>query len=330
MGDVKRMGHRRSSSLASIFNSKNNNESNGHHHQGKEFHCWASLRAIFGMVVPSCCVAGHSRCLKTNANSVRVLLGSSSQGSCLTSSIVTGTIFGQRKGRVNFCIQEDPTTPPLFLLEFAMPTHLLVKEMQSGLLRITLVCNKKKVIDMQPPSVDEGVSPSPCSLFSEPVWSMHCNGRKVGFAIKKSVKCEADPAIAYLMSFMQGVATGAGVIPYRSSSCNKRDFVMLQVEKPEATYAMEENSAGDAISAHIDAYADGKHQQNHADGAKVHHDGTLISALNIEESSKEEDGVIYMRAKYESVVGSADSAAFHMMNPDGSQCQELSIFLTRS
>lgn len=207
----------------------------------KELQCWTSLRAIFGMMIPCCgCqTAGH---------------GSISKPPFLTTSTVTGTIFGQRKGRVNFCFQEDPASPPLLLLEFATPTHVLVKEMQSGLLRITLECEKK--------SEDEDEDDDPGSLLAEPVWSMYCNGRKVGFAIRKQHK-DTDPALASLMSLMQSVSIGAGVLP-------------------------------------------------------------------VEGGKSEEDELIYMRATYERVVGSSDSEAFHMINPDGTPGQELSIFLNRS
>ncbi|KGN54300.1 protein MIZU-KUSSEI 1 [Cucumis sativus] len=40
--------------------------------------------------------------------------------------------------------------------------------------------------------------------------------------------------------------------------------------------------------------------------------------------------VMYMRANYEHVVGSADSESFHLINPDECPGQELSIFLLRS
>ncbi|GMH01845.1 hypothetical protein Nepgr_003684 [Nepenthes gracilis] len=39
--------------------------------------------------------------------------------------------------------------------------------------------------------------------------------------------------------------------------------------------------------------------------------------------------VMYMRAKFERVVGSKDSEAFYMMNPDGSGGPELSVYLLR-
>ncbi|CAL4884952.1 unnamed protein product [Urochloa decumbens] len=43
----------------------------------------------------------------------------------------------------------------------------------------------------------------------------------------------------------------------------------------------------------------------------------------------EEGDLMYMRARFERVVGSRDSEAFYMMNPDGSGGPELSIYLLR-
>lgn len=51
-------------------------------------------------------------------------------------------------------------------------------------------------------------------------------------------------------------------------------------------------------------------------------DGRKISAAT-------EGELLYMRAKFERVVGSRDSEAFYMMNPDGNGGPELSIFLLR-
>ncbi|XP_042495688.1 protein MIZU-KUSSEI 1-like isoform X2 [Macadamia integrifolia] len=54
---------------------------------------------------------------------------------------VTGTLFGNRKGHVSFVVQEDPRSEPVLLLELAMSTSALVKEMSSGLVRIALECD---------------------------------------------------------------------------------------------------------------------------------------------------------------------------------------------
>ncbi|KAG2707945.1 hypothetical protein I3843_05G153400 [Carya illinoinensis] len=42
-----------------------------------------------------------------------------------------------------------------------------------------------------------------------------------------------------------------------------------------------------------------------------------------------EGELMYMRARYERVVGSRDSEAFYMMNPDGAGGPELSVYLLR-
>lgn len=42
-----------------------------------------------------------------------------------------------------------------------------------------------------------------------------------------------------------------------------------------------------------------------------------------------EGDLMYMRAKFERVVGSRDSEAFYMVNPDGGGGPELSIYLLR-
>ncbi|KAL6187892.1 hypothetical protein ACLB2K_039287 [Fragaria x ananassa] len=48
-----------------------------------------------------------------------------------------------------------------------------------------------------------------------------------------------------------------------------------------------------------------------------------------EDGAGSEGELMYMRAKFERVVGSKDSEAFYMMNPDGSAGPELSVYLLR-
>ncbi|KAK9091127.1 hypothetical protein Sjap_024304 [Stephania japonica] len=58
--------------------------------------------------------------------------------------------------------------------------------------------------------------------------------------------------------------------------------------------------------------------------------GAGVLPGNIGETSSDECGeVMFMRARFERVVGTKDSEAFYMMNPDGSGGPELSIFLLR-
>lgn len=156
-------------------------------------------------------------------------------------SRVTGTLYGYRKGHVHFVVQEDPRSKPVLLLELATPTNSLVKEMASGLVRIALECER---------TANRG------KLFQESIWTMYCNGRKTGYAIKRNCS-ETDGQI---LKMVEAVSMGAGVLPIEEGS-----------------------------------------------------DGELM----------------YMRAKFERVVGSRDSEAFYMMNPDGTGGPELSIFLLR-
>eukprot|EP01018_Ginkgo_biloba_P032079 Gb_30976 [translate_table: standard] len=154
----------------------------------KDVRCWRSLRSLVELMVPCCGCQSMAASLDDDTEST---LGST----------VTGTIFGYRKGRVNFCLQDDSRTlNPLLLLEFAVPTYFLAKEMQYGLLRIALECDKER---------SHGGS-----LFSVPVWTMYCNGRKVGFAIRRQTT-ENDRAV---LKLMQSVSAGAGVIPTESKA----------------------------------------------------------------------------------------------------------------
>lgn len=157
---------------------------------------------------------------------------------------VTGTLFGYRRGHVYFAVQEDPRAQPALLLEMATPTNSLVKEMASGLVRIALECERTQNRD---------------KLFLEPVWTMYCNGRKSGYAIRRACS-EIDLQV---LTLCQAISMGAGVLPSADD------------EGPDA------------------------------------------------------DELMYMRAKFERVVGSKDSEAFYMMNPDGTGGPELSIFLLR-
>ncbi|XVF75771.1 hypothetical protein PTKIN_Ptkin13bG0213800 [Pterospermum kingtungense] len=161
---------------------------------------------------------------------------------------VTGTLFGHRRGHVSFAVQDDPRSEPVLLLELAMSTSGLVKEMSSGLVRIALESKK--------------VPGRTGRLFHEPMWTMYCNGRKSGYAATRSCT-ESD---WHVLSTVQSVSVGAGVIPV-------------------------------------------------VDDAR--------------KGGGNEGELLYMRARFERVVGSRDSEAFYMMNPDNNGGPELSIFFLR-
>ncbi|KAI4388533.1 hypothetical protein MLD38_000853 [Melastoma candidum] len=160
---------------------------------------------------------------------------------------VTITFFGHRRGkRVNLCIQHQART--LLYLQLSVPTAQLAREMQSGVLRITLACDGGE---------DPGVGVRRGSLYEVPVWRVYWNGRKDGYGVRRSKEGEG------VLRVMRKVSAGAGVV-----------------------------------------------------------------RLGPEEGDGDE--VMYMRARFERVVGSADAEAFHMINPVGCVGQELSLFLLRS
>ncbi|KAK4804691.1 hypothetical protein SAY86_004508 [Trapa natans] len=212
-----------------------------------------SFRSLVECVVPCC---GLLTSEDTDSHSTASTVESSPGSPTPTApSIVTGTFFGYRKGRVSFCLQDNTrSSSPLLLLDFAVPTSYLAREMQHGFLRITLECNRRT-------GMSSAVRGGAGALFEVPVWSMYCNGRKVGYAVRRQV-AGGDVTVLRLM---RSVSAGAGVIPVGPKG----------------------GEAGD---------------------------GDLL----------------YLRAGFDRVVGSADSESFHMINPVGSSGQELSIFLLRS
>ena len=108
---------------------------------------------------------------------------------------MTGTLFGHRKGRVSLAIQESPRCFPIFLLELAIPTSKLLQELGLGLVRIALECEKRP---------EEKIK-----LMDEPIWNLYCNGRKMGYAVKR----EANAEDLNVMQMLHAVSMGAGVLP---------------------------------------------------------------------------------------------------------------------
>lgn len=204
----------------------------------KQVRSWRLLRSLVELLIPSC----------TNCTT---FIDSEQQQRMYTkqshNNIVTGTIFGYRKGKVSFCIQTDSeSTNPFLILELAIPTSVLAREMQGGFLRIALEC------------ATPGYGNS-CSLLTMPVWTMYCNGRKVGYAAKRR---PSKPDLDALR-LMGSVGAGAGIISGK------------ELDRPE------------------------------------------------------EDELMYLRANFQRVYGSKNSESFHLIDPDGSLGQELSIFFYR-
>ncbi|KAF3652470.1 putative systemin [Capsicum annuum] len=111
---------------------------------------------------------------------------------------VSGTLFGYRKGRVSLSIQENPGTLPTLVIDLSMQTNTLQKEMNLGMVRITLECEKRP--------------DSNTKLLEEPCWTMFVNGKKSGYCAKR----DATEEDLYLMEVLKAVSMGAGVLPPKS------------------------------------------------------------------------------------------------------------------
>lgn len=155
---------------------------------------------------------------------------------------VTGTLFGYRRGCVSLSIQENSRTLPTAVVELAMQTQALQKELGEGMVRIALECEKRG---------------EKAELLEEPRWTVFCNGRSVGYGVRR----EATVEDLHVMEVLKAVSMGAGVLP----------------------------------------------EHNGPDG----------------------DQLAYMRADFDRVVGSRDSETLYMVNPDGSNGPDLSIFFIR-
>ncbi|CAF2109781.1 BnaC08g19640D [Brassica napus] len=169
-----------------------------------------TLRSFIECMLPYCCTyqqpspSYQNDTVSVSSSSSSSSSSDHSSSSSHSNSIVSGTFFGHRRGKVSFCLQEDASvgSSPLLLLELAVPTAALAKEMdQAGVLRIALECDRRRSTN----SSNSRVS----SIFDVPVWSMYCNGRKMGSVVRRKVT--KNDAVFFKM--MQSVSVGAGVVP---------------------------------------------------------------------------------------------------------------------
>ncbi|KNA08902.1 hypothetical protein SOVF_157650 [Spinacia oleracea] len=105
------------------------------------------------------------------------------------------TLFGTRRGRITLAIQENPHSIPFFMIELPILSSSFYKEMACDILRVALESetktHKKKVME-------------------EFVWGIYCNGRKVGYSIRRSQLSDDE---VHVMQMLHGVSMGAGVLP---------------------------------------------------------------------------------------------------------------------
>lgn len=125
-------------------------------------------------------------------------------------SRITGTLFGYRKGRVSLSIQENPKCLPSLVVELAMQTTMLQKELSTGMVRIALETEKQPRADNIHNHNNKVEKKT--DILEEPLWTMYCKGEKTGYGVKR----EANEEDLNVMELLRPVSMGAGVLPGNS------------------------------------------------------------------------------------------------------------------
>ncbi|XP_026660463.2 protein MIZU-KUSSEI 1-like [Phoenix dactylifera] len=214
---------------------------------------------------------------------------------------VIGTFFGRRRGRVSLAMQMDPRSEPVLLLELATPMHQLVKEMASGMVRILLECDRianTSTPAMATASKKKGKNNSP----RRSLWEEPAWSLYCnGHQRGYAVSRRCNGADLHVLKALQAVSVGAGVLPPPP--------IAPPLPPP---HSLETENIG--------------RSRNDGGGGG----GGGGGGADCE--------VMYLRAKFDRVVGNVDSEAFYMISPDGGGRggsdfndggPELSIFLLR-
>lgn len=156
---------------------------------------WDLLRSIAALVSPC-----HSR-----------LFSACVPGTC----IVTGTIICSINSKVRLYIQEDSDDGfPFIILDLPINTSQLAGLMRYGAARILLQRDRDLDWSNQP-------------FLSAISWAMHCNGQKMGYAVRREVT-EEDKL---LLDTMRTISTGAGILPGKECGLGNCKYLRGQFER---------------------------------------------------------------------------------------------------
>ncbi|PWA48182.1 hypothetical protein CTI12_AA494330 [Artemisia annua] len=178
----------------------------------KQVRSWRLLRSILEILIQACtCTLVEKPEFEDDDHPIKPYhhRRSSSLVFPTTTTNITGTIFGSRNGKVNFCIQTNPKSQtPTLLLELTISTTFLAREMKNGHLRIALECS------------NEHEASRDKSILGMPLWTMYCNGKKVGFAFKRK------PSFTDInvLKHMEMVHVGAGIV--KGKDVQREDDIM--------------------------------------------------------------------------------------------------------
>ncbi|TKW06855.1 hypothetical protein SEVIR_7G267900v4 [Setaria viridis] len=150
------------------------------------------------------------------------LMGSSSSAAASRHRL-TGTLFGYRDGRVSLSLQDNARCRPTLVVELALPTHALLRELGAHAGARIVLESEKHADSGDTADATAGAAGVGGASFKrhddddgwvleEPMWTMFCNGKRVGYAVRRE---PTDEDIAVLET-LWAVTMGGGVLPGRS------------------------------------------------------------------------------------------------------------------
>lgn len=109
---------------------------------------------------------------------------------------------------MHFSVQTEGSAKPIFLVELAMPTTALVREMASGVARIALECERGEKRE----------------LNEEGIWRAYCNGKKYGVAHR--FECGAEEW--RILRAVGPITVGAGVLPGSGEAAGEGEVMFMR------------------------------------------------------------------------------------------------------
>ncbi|KAK3141376.1 hypothetical protein QOZ80_4BG0333070 [Eleusine coracana subsp. coracana] len=124
---------------------------------------------------------------------------------------LTGTLFGYRHCRVSLALQDTARCLPDLVVELAVPTHALLRELSAmGGVRVVLETEKRAADDQHNHSHGEQQEHDDDAwVLEEVTWTMFCGGKRVGYAVRR----EPTALDVQVLETLWAVSMGGGVLP---------------------------------------------------------------------------------------------------------------------
>ncbi|KAG8043632.1 hypothetical protein GUJ93_ZPchr0458g22534 [Zizania palustris] len=175
-----------------------------------------------GQLQPGACrIASPARLSPSDSLLSQLITSSSGVGTSRRQ--MTGTLFGYRQGRIALSLQENPRCLPTLVVELPLPTHAMLRELSTTACARIVLESEKHAADGD---VEDGGA---CRrreengwVLEEPIWTMFCNGKRVGYAVRRD---PTDDDIAVLET-LWAVSMVGGVLPCMSSHMHRSDGEM--------------------------------------------------------------------------------------------------------